>query len=154
MSQKLGDYLSPDSIRLKQSVSSKKRALEILSEGLASSSGALALTDVFEALLGRERLGTTAIGDGIAIPHGRCKLAQHASVVLLKLEEGVDYEAPDGQPVDLMFALLAPEEHAQEHLDLLSGIASLCSDPEFVSELRQQTSAEGLLKILNKWEQD
>ena len=100
--------------------------------------------DIFERLLNRERLGSTGIGEGIAIPHCRLPACDKAFGVLLRLEQAIDYDAIDRQPVDLVFALLVPEEATDEHLQVLSMLARNFSEAEFRQALRNAPDSKQL----------
>ena len=96
-------------------VNGKKQALQELSERAALVSG-LRAREIFDAILQRERLGSTGVGDGVAIPHGKLAKCQHIFGVFARLERPIDFEAPDGLPVDLIFLLIAPEAAGADHL--------------------------------------
>jgi len=132
---KLSDCLTPARIACHAATSSKKRALELVGTCLAAGTE-LSPAEAFEALIARERLGSTAMEKGIAIPHGRSTQITVPTAAVVRLEQGVDYDAPDQKPVDLLFALLAPREGTQEHLDLLAEIAGICSNRELCEALR------------------
>lgn len=121
---KLSEILSPDCIQLEADVTSKKRALESASQMLADIDDTLSPRQVFDCLIAREKLGSTGLGHGVAIPHGRLPGLNKTIGVFLKLPRGVDFDAPDNEPVDLIFALLVPEESTEEHLQVLATIAS------------------------------
>lgn len=120
---KLSEILSPDCIRLDSDATSKKRVLEIASQLLADRDEALSQREVFDCLIAREKLGSTGLGQGVAIPHGRLARLDKTIGVFLRLPRGVDFDAPDGVPVDLVFALLVPKESTEEHLQVLASIA-------------------------------
>ncbi|HHH38829.1 MAG TPA: PTS sugar transporter subunit IIA, partial [Sedimenticola sp.] len=124
---------------------SKKRLLEAAGALLAGAVEGLEPGQVFERLLERERLGSTGMGQGIALPHARMAGVERAVGTLIQLDKGIDFDAIDGQPVDLVFALLVPEQATGEHLDILAGLARLFSDPAFASRLREAEDAAGLL---------
>ncbi|KLN97759.1 PTS IIA-like nitrogen regulatory protein PtsN [Moellerella wisconsensis] len=130
---------------------SKKRALEIISE-LASVQLQLPENVVFEALLTREKVGTTGIGCGIAIPHGKLskECASDAVGVFLHLEEPIAFDAIDNQPVDLLFALLVPSDQCKTHLHTLSLIAKKLADKTLCRRLRSATSDEELYSIITQ----
>jgi PTS system nitrogen regulatory IIA component len=117
---KLSEILSPDCIRLDSEASSKKRVLEIASQLLADTDKSLSQREVFDCLIAREKLGSTGLGQGVAIPHGRVAGLDRTIGVFLRLPGGVDFDAPDGAPVDLVFALLVPKESTEEHLQVLA----------------------------------
>lgn len=143
------DLISPDKVAHGVKASSKKRALEILSRLLASSSApGLVDTEIFESLIMRERLGSTGIGHGVAIPHGRLKGVKDALGAFVQLEKGVDFDVIDNQPVDLMFALLVPVESTDEHLQLLAQLAEMFSDESLRQRLREAGSPEEVYGLL------
>ena len=129
-------------------IGSKKRLLEALSELLASDHPSLDSETVFEHLLERERLGSTGLGHGIALPHARMKEVSEAVGAFAQLQEGVSFDAIDDKPVDLAFALLVPEAANEMHLQLLSQLASMLSDPQVRQGLRDASSAEAILELL------
>ncbi|MBK1693486.1 PTS sugar transporter subunit IIA [Chromatium weissei] len=131
-------------------ITSKKRLLEILARLLASAHPRLNAEVVFERLLERERLGSTALGHGIALPHARTKDVTEVIGALVQLQRGIDYDGMnDDEPVDLAFALLAPEEANDQHLRLLAQLAGRFSDPTIRDGLRQAESPAALLQVLN-----
>ncbi len=105
----ISDLLSPEKIHCDVHSSSKKRLLELISEELARNSDSLGQREIFESLCARERLGSTGLGKGVAIPHGRVKGTRHVEVSFLRLKKPVPFDAVDGQPVDLLFALAVPD---------------------------------------------
>jgi nitrogen PTS system EIIA component len=102
---------------------------------------------VFDALVAREKLGSTGIGEGIAIPHCRLGHCEGAVGLLLKLEDAVDFDAVDGRPVDLVFVLLVPEQNPEQHLKTLSHLASLFNDDDYRSDLRRAHSNQQLFQV-------
>ena len=150
----VSELLELERISCNTPAASKKRVLEQLSALLAGSQGDLTQTQVFDSLLTRERLGSTGLGHGVAIPHGRVKNSDKTLVALVKLEHGIDYDAVDNQPVDLLFALLVPEHSTDEHLQLLSQLAEMFSDPELVKQLRAANDSHSLLDIIRTWQQN
>jgi PTS system nitrogen regulatory IIA component len=129
-------------------IGSKKRLLEVLGELLASSGPGLSPEAVFERLLERERLGSTGLGHGIALPHARMKQVAAAVGAFVQLKQGVDFDAIDDQPVDLAFAMLVPESANEIHLQLLSRLAAMFSDPELRDALRRAETPSDLLGLL------
>ena len=117
-----GELLLPSCTRAGHRVASKKAALEDACELLAASHPDIEARPVFEALLARERLGNTCLGDGVAIPHCRMPGARAAGA-LLRLAVPLDFEAPDGLPVDLLFVLVVPGEEMRRHLEILGALA-------------------------------
>ena len=146
------DLLSPERVVCHDALGSKKRLLEQLGELLASSSPLLSQHEIFDALLNREKLGSTGLGKGVAIPHGRMAGLEHPACAFIKLGAGVEFDASDGQPVDLVFALLVPEDSTEEHLQVLSTIAEIFSNAGICSALRACESGDCLLEQLHKWE--
>ncbi len=147
----LAGLLAPERIACNLHASSKKRALELLADLLASADPALSQSAVFESLIGRERLGSTGLGHGVAIPHARVRGARRAVGAFVKLDEGIDFDAADERPVDLLFALLVPEHYTNEHLALLAELARMFSDPELCRELRASCTSEHALELLTRW---
>ncbi len=146
----INDLLATDRIICQPNTSSKKKALEILSERLANHLGSRTPTEIFDALIARERLGSTGLGHGVAIPHSRMPGMDTTIAAILKLDQGVDYDSPDSQPVDFMFALLVPEEATEEHLQLLARLAELFSDHQFMQAIRSETDPQGLQLTLSR----
>ncbi len=129
--------------------SSKKRALEIISELAANQSGQNT-QKIFECILSREKMGSTGIGNGIAVPHGRIFNSSEPIAVLIHCIEPIDFNAIDNQPVDLLFALLVPDEQCKEHLKTLSLIAEKLTDKQIARQLRNAISDQDLYDIITK----
>lgn len=146
------NLLSPERVACRDDVGSKKRLLEQLGELLAGSSPGLSPHEIFDALLSREKLGSTGLGKGVAIPHGRMAGLDQPVCALIKLGTAVDFDTSDGQPVDLVFALLVPENSTEEHLQVLSTIAEIFSNPGICTALRACESGNCLLEQLHQWE--
>ncbi len=142
------DCLSPERTLVGASASSKKKAYELLASMLANSCENLSEQDVLDALFDRERLGCTALGNGIAIPHGRHEKVTGVFCAVLLLEQGIDYDAKDKLPVDIFFALLVPEAANQEHLQCLSLIATLLREESFRRQLHNAYNNQALYDIL------
>ena len=134
----LKDLITPERTLFSMREDSKKCVLErvaqLVAKGLKIAD--CSDTDIFESYVARERLGNTGIGHGVAIPHLRCKKIHKPIGALLHLGNGVDFGAADRQPVDIIFALLVPEDATEEHLKLLSELATLFDKPEFRDKLR------------------
>ncbi|WP_206194015.1 PTS IIA-like nitrogen regulatory protein PtsN [Serratia microhaemolytica] len=129
---------------------SKKRALEIISE-LAANQLGVSSQIVFDAVLSRERMGSTGIGNGIAIPHGKLDdEATQAVGVFIRLEQPIAFDAVDNQPVDLLFALLVPAEQCKTHLHTLSLIAKKLEDKTVCRRLRTAQTDEELYQIITE----
>ena len=143
----LDEVLSLDCTKSAVHCSSKKRALELISHIAASHTG-LDSTALFECMLSREKMGSTGIGNGIAIPHARMSSDSKAIAVLLQCDEPIEFDAVDNRPVDLLFALLVPETQCKEHLQTLSSMAKRLSDKHMMKSLRQAKSDEELYHII------
>lgn len=146
------DLLTPGRVVCATGVASKKRALEQLSALLASGEPSLTPTQIFDSLLARERLGSTGLGRGVAIPHGRMKQGEQAVGAFVKLHQGIDFDAADRQPVDMLFALLVPEQATDEHLQLLAQLARMFSDAALVAKLRETDDAAMLYETIRSWQ--
>jgi PTS system nitrogen regulatory IIA component len=146
----ISDLLSPESIRCDVHSSSKKRLLEIISEELARNNEDLSAREIFESLCARERLGSTGLGKGVAIPHGRIKGNRPIRASFIRLKKPLAYDALDGEPVDLLFAMTVPENCGEDHLKLLAHIAELFSDPKLLQGLREADNSGDLLKLLSR----
>lgn len=149
---KLSDIISADSVACNVHAGSKKRALEYVSQMAANLQPDFDQVQVFDKLIARERLGSTGIGHGVAIPHSRIKDCDKPLGVFIQLSEGIDYDAIDDQPVDLLFALLVPEDSTEEHLEALSMLAEMFSNEQFRDSLHAATSNTRLYELLSEWE--
>jgi PTS system nitrogen regulatory IIA component len=145
----ISDLLSPERIHCDVHSSSKKRLLEIISEELVRNNDDLDQREVFESLCARERLGSTGLGNGVAIPHGRIRGSQEVQVSFIRLKKPLAFDSIDGEPVDLLFALAVPEDCGEDHLKLLAQVAELFSDPDLLQRLRDADSSGSLLKLLS-----
>ena len=143
----LKDIVTPQAIIPGLRASNKKQALLDLSEKAGTVSG-LPSRQIFDALLQRERLGSTGIGNGIAIPHGKLPNCKKIFGVFARLEKPVDFDALDGLPVDLIFLLIAPETAGADHLNALARAARLMRDPGLVATLRGTRDASALYSVL------
>jgi PTS system nitrogen regulatory IIA component len=144
------DLLTPDRVVHQPAVADKTQVLEILSDRLASATPGVTAAGIFASLSSRERLGSTGLGQGVAIPHGRPKGAAKAAGALIKLERGVEYNAPDGKPVDILFALLMPEDSPETHLEFLAQLAALFADRPLLAQLRSTRSAAESLALFRR----
>ncbi len=140
----IADLVREDRVRLDSGITSKKRALERLSELLVGDDAGPTAGLVFDALSARERLGSTGLGHGVAIPHGRMAEIDAPRVAVLRLEQGVDFEAIDHEPVDILIALVVPEESTSEHLELLAQLARALSQPDNIASLRRSADSPAL----------
>ena len=143
----LTDLLAREGILGSLKANSKKRVLQDLSAPAAARTG-LPERQIFETILQRERLGSTGVGNGIAIPHGKLAGVDALTGVFARLENPVDFDAIDGEPVDLVFLLLAPENAGADHLKALSRIARTLRDKERVERLRATRDPDTILAVL------
>ena len=145
---RISEILNTDRIICNAEISSKKSALEELSKLIAGSSSSLSYTEIFDSLNARERLGSTGLGKGVAIPHARYQGISKPTAAILQLQTGINYDAIDQQPVDVIFGLVVPEDATEEHLQILACIAKICSDEFLLNQLRISTSPEELFRLL------
>lgn len=146
------NLITPERIRCDAEVSSKKRSLELLSELLATGEPGISATHIFEKLIGRERLGSTGLGKGVALPHARLDGSDHTKGALIKLKDGIPFDAVDKAPVDVLFALMVPENCTDEHLRILSGLAEMFSDQSLCERLRASESPEEMYRHVMQWQ--
>ncbi|WP_106182955.1 PTS sugar transporter subunit IIA [Candidatus Pandoraea novymonadis] len=148
---RLVKLLPASNILLGLSVTSKKRVFEQAGLLFENNAG-LARSTVTDNLFARERLGSTGLGGGVAIPHGRIKGLKHSTAALIRLDEAIPFEAPDGQPVSLLFFLLVPEQATQQHLEILSEIAEMLSDETMRHHILTNISnADSIHSALANW---
>ena len=143
--------LSPAHIQLDLQVSSKKRLFEQAGLLFENHDG-LARSLVFDSLFARERLGSTGLGQGVAIPHGRIKGLKEALGAFIRVAQPVPFDAPDGAPVTLVFVLLVPEKATEKHLQILSEIAELLSDAPLREKIKASTDAAELHRLIATWQ--
>ncbi|HDK37774.1 MAG TPA: PTS sugar transporter subunit IIA [Thiolapillus brandeum] len=143
------DLLQLDQISLSNNATSKKRALEVVAELLAAGTNTPSAEAIYEKLLDRERLGSTGMSHGIALPHARIKGINKPTGAFLRLSKGIDFDSLDNKPVDLVFGLLVPEQATEVHLELLAELARLFNKPQLCAQIRQATSDEQVLHLLN-----
>ena len=143
------ELVSPQAVIASLKVSSKKQALQELSAKAADITGRPE-REIFDVLMQREKLGSTALGAGIAIPHGKLAKLERIYGVFARLERPIDFEALDGQPVDLVFVLLAPEAAGADHLKALSRIARLLRDQQLANQLRDARDAATIHAVFVK----
>ena len=128
--------------------STKKQVLEELVEVLASNKGGIDKVEILNTLLEREKLGSTGIGDGVAIPHGKLNGLDNIILLFGKSRQGVDFDAIDGKPVCLIFLLVAPADSAGLHLKALARLSRMLREKEFKNSLLMASDAETLFKII------
>src|SRR4051795_10683241 len=143
----LNDLVAPNAIIPALKVNGKKQTLQELAAKAAELSGQSERL-IFETLMQREKLGSTGVGSGIAIPHGKLPKLNKLFGLFARLERPIDFEALDGQAVDLVFLLLAPEGAGADHLRALARVARLLRDPEVARKLRDSRDAEALYAVL------
>lgn len=143
------DLLTPERVYSNVRASSKKRLLELISSALVKNDPGLDSREVFESLCARERLGSTGLGNGVAIPHGRISGESTVQAVFIRLAKPLDYGSADGKPVDLLFALVVPEHSTSDHLRLLSQIAEQFSDEALLKQLREADDNTEMLDRLS-----
>ena len=143
------DIIEPECVVANLKVSSKKQALQELAQRAAEITGAQE-RNIFDVLLERERLGTTGVGSGIAIPHGKLSEIDKLHGIFARLEVSVDFEAIDEQPVDLIFLLLAPEEAGADHLKALARVSRLLRDKGMCEKLRGTEESDALFALLTE----
>lgn len=163
----LGNLISSNAVILNEPVKSKKRALEVLASQLAEqikhthdsssadspeSEDSVDALDIFQLLTEREKLGSTGLGHGVALPHARTELTDTAVGAFLRLDHGIDFDSPDSEATDLMFALVVPEHYTDEHLKILAHLASLFSNDDYCSALRGANSSNELYDHLIHWQ--
>lgn len=144
----LSDLVDVPAIMPALKANSKKQLLQLLSEKAAALTG-LPEREIFETVLQREKLGSTGVGSGIAIPHGKLAGVKRITGVFARLETPVDFEALDDQPVDLVFLLLAPEGAGADHLKALSRIARVLRDADTVAKVRGTQDAAAIHALLS-----
>src|SRR5215467_4258103 len=143
------DLITPQSVIARLRATSKKQVLQELAKRAAEATG-LQERAIFDVLLERERLGTTGVGDGIAIPHGKLPELRRLHGLFARLDTPVDFDAVDDQPVDLIFLLLAPEGAGADHLKALARIARLLRDQDVAKKLRASRDAQAIYSLLTE----
>jgi nitrogen PTS system EIIA component len=163
----LDTLISSDAVISNDTIKSKKRALEVLAEQLADEVTRINRTTaddetlaageeidpqvIFQLLTEREKLGSTGMGHGVALPHARTELTDQAIGVFMKLHDGIDFDSPDEQKTDLIFALMVPEHYTDEHLKILSYLATLFSDENFCEAVRNTEDGKKIYDQLIHW---
>jgi len=143
------DLISPDAVIASLRATSKKQALQELARKAAELTG-LEERRIFDVLLERERLGTTGVGNGIAIPHGKLPELTRLYGIFARLDKPIDFDSIDDEPVDLIFLLLAPESAGADHLKALARVSRLLRDRTICSKLRGCDTADGLYAVLTQ----
>lgn len=146
----IAPLITPDTTLLDISFSSKKKLFEHAG-GLFAQAHGLKASDIFTSLFDRERLGSTALGHRIAIPHGRIKGLHDAVGAFYRLSTPLEFDAPDNQPVSLCFILLVPQDANERHLQILGELAQLFSDEDMRTRMLQAATPAALIALLNAW---
>lgn len=147
----IAKLLPAQNVVLDLDVSSKKRVFE--HAGLMfENNHNVARSQVFDSLFAREKLGSTGLGQGIAIPHGRIKGLKDAVGALIRMHEPIPFDSPDGQPVNLIFVLLVPERATDLHLQILSELAQMFSDNTFRAQLLLAATTEAMHQLIAEWQ--
>ena len=149
----IAKLLPPANVLLDLDVGSKKRVFEHTGL-LFENNHNLGRSLVFDSLFAREKLGSTGLGQGVAIPHGRIKGMKDAVGALVRLREPIAFDAPDGAPVGLIFVLLVPERATDLHLQILGELAQMFSDPAFRERLQAATTAADAHRLVTEWKAD
>jgi len=147
----IAKLLPAQNVLIDLDVSSKKRVFEHAGL-LFENNHNIARSVVFDSLFAREKLGSTGLGQGIAIPHGRIKGLKEAVGATIRTREPIPFDAPDGQPVSLIFVLLVPERATDVHLQILSELAQMFSDKPFRDQLLSASSADDMYRLIAGWE--
>jgi PTS system nitrogen regulatory IIA component len=149
----VGKLLSPSHVLVDLQASSKKRLFEQAGLLFENHDG-IARSQVFDSLFARERLGSTGLGQGVAIPHGRIKGLKEALGAFIRLAQPVPFDAPDGAPVTLAFVLLVPEKATEKHLQILSELAQMFSDRSLREAMMAAKDAAELHQVVMAWQPD
>lgn len=148
---KVAEILSAERIGNGQTFTSKKKALEELAQLLSRGVPGVDTADILNSLSAREKLGSTGLGHGVAIPHGRMAGVTESIGAFMRLKHPLDYDAHDGQPVDLVFGLLVPQGATEAHLKHLAAIAEMFSDEAFCQKLRGAADEASLYNLLKSY---
>ena len=142
------NFLTEESIIMDCDSKSQKNTLEIISNKMAELTSTNK-DEIFQKLYEREKLGTTAFGNGIAIPHARIEGIQNAKIIILKLTEAIDFNSIDGNKVDIVMSLFVPNDNNEMHIELLSSIASLLDNQVFREKIRTANTASDVMMIID-----
>ena len=144
----LQEIIKPDGVLCNATARSKKHCLEILSELLVRSYADIASDDIFECLIDRERLGCTSLNRGAAFPHCRVRGIDRSAAVMIKLSEPVDFDSPDGEPVDLVIGMMVPEDVDDRHRADIKLVTDVLADEGLRVRLREMTRSKDLYDAL------
>ena len=146
----IAQLLPPSNVIVDLDVASKKRVFE--QAGLLfENTFQIARNQVFDSLFAREKLGSTGLGQGVAIPHGRIKGLREAVAALVRMKEAIPFDAPDGQPVNIACILLVPEKATDQHLQILSELAQMFSDKKFRESILNSNNADEIHQLISEW---
>ena len=146
----LSEILTTSCTSCDVAISSKKRILEKICQLAANQVSDIEQDELLESLINREKMGSTGIGNGIAIPHGRLPNANKAVAVLITTQKAIDFDAIDNRDVDIFIALFVPENSCQEHLDTLQSIAKLFSDKKIIKQVRKCHDNQALFNLIQQ----
>ena len=144
----LASFIHPELVLHRVSVTSKKRLFESMAQTISKHCDGASELSLYEGLFARERLGSTALGEGVAVPHYRIPDATADCCAIVSLENPIDFDAPDGQPVDLLVFLVVSGEACQEHLDRLAIVAKCFSEQGFRQKARNANSQRELKNLI------
>ena len=147
----IANLLPPSNVVLDVQVTSKKRVFEQASLMFENNQG-ITRSKVFDSLFARERLGSTGLGQAVAVPHGRIKGLREPIAALVRLSAPIPFDAPDSQPVRLLIFLLVPESATQQHLDILAELAQMLSDETFRNKLLHELDPGAVHRLISQWE--
>ena len=150
---KISDIMTENCTLCAVPATSKKRILEIICEKAAENAVEMNTYTLLESLMQREKMGSTGIGNGIAIPHGRLADSEKVMLVVATTEHPIEFDAIDNRPVDIFVALFVPEQQCQEHLSTLQSIAKLFGNKKVVKQVRKCDSDKALFQFLTQAEQ-
>lgn len=148
----ISKLLLPENILLDSESTSKKRVFERVGL-LFENSHQIARSQVFDSLFAREKLGSTGLGQGVAIPHGRVKNLRDGIAAFIKTQTPIPFDSPDGLPVNLIFVLLVPERATDVHLQLLAELAQMFSDKNFREQLQNSNDAGEIYQLFCNWQE-
>lgn len=144
--------ISPERVRFVSQVQDKEQALLFVGQLISGADNQLTGEEICKRLMARERLGSTGLGHGVALPHARLEGIDQAVCALIRLDQGIDFQAFDKAPVDILFALVVPEHFTDEHLQILAALAEMFSDPGLCEKLRNTRNNTELHAILREWQ--
>ena len=145
---KITDFLTPDRVIADLTEKDKSEVLKEMADQLADSESGLDPAQILQVLEDREKISTTAIGEGVAIPHGKLSNVQKVSALFARSLQGVDFASLDGEPTHLFFTLIAPQDAAADHLKALARISRLLKDPDLRSRLLTAATSQELYNII------